>query len=120
MTNLAAMRIALFLDQSFPPDSRVENEAHSLVEAGHEVHLFSLNFKKLSPARETVNGIQVHRIKAGKWPWSRQRFRTERTRQALIEPRPQNPHPGYKSGEIPVPPDKRRHSDSYGRDNSRL
>ncbi|WP_422354412.1 glycosyltransferase family 4 protein [Roseivirga pacifica] len=67
MTNLAAMRIAVFLDQSFPPDSRVENEAYSLVEAGHEVHLFSLNFKKISPVREIVNGIQVHRVKAGKW-----------------------------------------------------
>lgn len=56
------MRIAVFLDQSFPPDSRVENEAYSLVKAGHEVHLFSLNYKQLSPAKEIYRGIHVHRI----------------------------------------------------------
>lgn len=60
------MRIAFFLDQSFPPDSRVENEAHSLIQAGHQVHLFSLNYKKLSPSRVTINGIEVYRCKAGK------------------------------------------------------
>lgn len=62
---IARMRIAFFLDQSFPPDSRVENEAYSLIQAGHEVHLFSLNYKKLSPAQEIINGIKVHRQKAG-------------------------------------------------------
>ncbi len=56
------MRIAVFLDQSFPPDSRVENEAYSLVKAGHEVHLFSLNYKQLYPANETYRGIRIHRI----------------------------------------------------------
>lgn len=60
------MRIAVILDQSFPPDSRVENEAYSLIKAGHEVHMFSLNFKGLVPAFEEVNGIQVHRYSAGK------------------------------------------------------
>lgn len=55
------MRIAVFLDQSFPPDSRVENEAYSLIQAGHEVHLFSLNYKKLKPQQEQVNGIHVYR-----------------------------------------------------------
>lgn len=59
------MRIAVFLDQSFPPDSRVENEAYSLIKAGHEVHMFSLNFKGLTPAYEEINGIRVHRISAG-------------------------------------------------------
>ena len=59
------MRIAFFLDQSFPPDSRVENEAYSLIQAGHEVHLFSLNFKKLKPKEETINGIKVYRQEAG-------------------------------------------------------
>ncbi len=57
------MRIGVFLDQSFPPDSRVENEAYSLVKAGHEVHLFSLNYKGLTPAYEEYKGIHVHRIK---------------------------------------------------------
>lgn len=64
--NLGAMRIAMFLDQSFPPDSRVENEAYSLIKAGHEVHLFSLSYQKVKLKREEVNGIEVHRYKAGK------------------------------------------------------
>ncbi|OEK00345.1 hypothetical protein BFP97_01930 [Roseivirga sp. 4D4] len=58
------MKIAFFLDQSFPPDSRVENEAYSLVRAGHQVDLFSLNFKELKPKEEEINGIRVHRIDA--------------------------------------------------------
>ena len=57
------MRIAVFLDQSFPPDSRVENEAYSLVRAGHEVHMFSLNYKGLTPVYEVHRGIHLHRIK---------------------------------------------------------
>lgn len=60
------MRIAVFLDQSFPPDSRVENEAYSLIKAGHEVHMCSLNFKGLSPDYEEVNGIKVHRVTASR------------------------------------------------------
>lgn len=56
----------MFLDQSFPPDSRVENEAYSLIKAGHEVHLFSLNFNRVPLEREKINGIEVHRYKAGK------------------------------------------------------
>jgi len=35
-----------------------------LVQAGHQVDLFSLNFKKLVPKEEDVNGIRVHRIGA--------------------------------------------------------
>jgi len=60
------MKIGFFLDQSFPPDSRVENEAYSLIKAGHEVHLFSLDFDKKAPSEERINGIHVHRYKAGK------------------------------------------------------
>jgi len=59
------MRIAVFLDQSFPPDSRVENEAFSLIQAGHEVHLFSLNYKKLQPQACKINGINVYRQPVG-------------------------------------------------------
>ena len=53
----------MFLDTAFPPDSRVENEAISLIKAGHEVHLFSLDYEERKPYEE-VNGIQVHRYKA--------------------------------------------------------
>jgi glycosyltransferase involved in cell wall biosynthesis len=61
------MKIAMFLDTPFPPDSRVENEAVSLIQAGHELHLFSLNyFRPDLPDQETLNGIHVHRYQAGK------------------------------------------------------
>tara|TARA_R110000796_G_scaffold252596_1_gene388361 strand:+ start:5383 stop:6573 length:1191 start_codon:yes stop_codon:yes gene_type:complete len=56
------MKIVMFLDQSFPPDSRVENEAFSLTRAGHEVHLFSLERDSNRPKREIWNGIEVHRF----------------------------------------------------------
>lgn len=56
----------MFLDQSFPPDSRVENEAYSLIKAGHEVHLFSLDYQKHSSQKETIKGIEVHRYPVGK------------------------------------------------------
>jgi glycosyltransferase involved in cell wall biosynthesis len=60
------MKIGFFLDQSFPPDSRVENEAYSLIKAGHEVHLFSLDYENRKPAKEEINGIHVYRYSAGK------------------------------------------------------
>jgi glycosyltransferase involved in cell wall biosynthesis len=60
------MRIGMILDSSFPPDSRVENEATSLIKAGFEVHLFSLCYKKKQPIGEEINGIKVHRFHAGK------------------------------------------------------
>lgn len=62
------MRIAMFLDSSFPPDSRVENEAVSLIEEGHEVFLFSLCNKGLT-AEESVNGIKVKRYPLGLIPY---------------------------------------------------
>ncbi|MEQ8476660.1 MAG: glycosyltransferase family 4 protein [Fulvivirga sp.] len=59
------MRVGMFLDTAFPPDSRVENEAISLIKAGHQVHLFSLDYEGRQ-SKEIVNGIQVHRYKADK------------------------------------------------------
>jgi len=59
------MRIGMILDKAFPPDPRVENEAVSLVDAGHEVHLFCLNYNRKS-SFEIINGIHVHRYSANK------------------------------------------------------
>lgn len=66
---IAAVKIAMFLDQSFPPDSRVENEAFSLIRAGHEVHLFSLERDSNRPKREIWNGIDVHRFEISNWTY---------------------------------------------------
>lgn len=55
------MRIGMILDTAFPPDSRVENEAVSLIHQGHEVFLFALN-RGAEPKGEEYNGIQVRRF----------------------------------------------------------
>ena len=54
------MKIGMILDAPFPPDPRVENEAVSLVENGHEVFLFCLKYAD-EKAFDTINGIQVKR-----------------------------------------------------------
>lgn len=55
------MRILMLLDTEFPPDIRVENEAQSLIDAGHEVHLLSYNFGTKRKF-EVFRGINVHRF----------------------------------------------------------
>jgi len=59
------MKIGMILDAPFPPDPRVENEAVSLVNAGHEVFLFCLKYAN-EKASETINGIQVKRYSSNK------------------------------------------------------
>ena len=54
------MRIGMILDKSFPPDPRVENEARVLMDAGHEVFLFCLDFKGRT-SRDSYEGIEVRR-----------------------------------------------------------
>ncbi|WP_373941084.1 hypothetical protein OEG92_14785 [Polaribacter sejongensis] len=55
------MRIGMILDAPFPPDPRVENEAVSLVKAGHDVFLFCLKYAD-EKSSEVINGIQVKRF----------------------------------------------------------
>ncbi len=62
------MKIGMILDNTFPPDSRVENEAVSLIREGHEVFLFCLNSGE-EPARETINGIQVCRYPTSRFEY---------------------------------------------------
>jgi glycosyltransferase involved in cell wall biosynthesis len=59
------MRIGMILDASFPPDPRVENEALSLIRAGHEIYLFSLDFKQQS-GTELYKGIHIVRYPASR------------------------------------------------------
>ena len=54
------MRIGMILDKSFPPDPRVENEARVLLDDGHEVFLFCLDYDGY-PAAEEIDGLQVRR-----------------------------------------------------------
>lgn len=50
----------MLLDTTFPPDPRVENEAMSLIEAGHEVHLFCLHYGTQA-SEEKYKGIRITR-----------------------------------------------------------
>lgn len=56
------MRIGMILDDVFPPDPRVENEAIELIKEGHEVFLFCLKYNNEKP-EEIINGINVRRYK---------------------------------------------------------
>lgn len=51
----------MILDQTFPPDSRVENEALTLIERGFEVYLFCLSYEGKSD-EENHKGIKVKRF----------------------------------------------------------
>ncbi len=58
----------MILDHSFPPDIRVENEALSLTQEGHEVHILCFDYEGKLPKLEKYNGIFLHRIyKSKKW-----------------------------------------------------
>ncbi|WP_397447225.1 glycosyltransferase family 4 protein [Polaribacter sp. R77954] len=59
------MKIGMILDETFPPDPRVENEAISLINAGHTVILFCLKYANEKQS-EIINGIQVKRYSSNK------------------------------------------------------
>lgn len=56
-----AKTIGMILDESFPPDPRVENEASLLIKAGYTVKLFCLGKETNT---ESYKGIQIYRYKA--------------------------------------------------------
>lgn len=58
------MKIGMIIDAVFPPDPRVENEAVSLLNEGHEVFLFCLTYGEHKMAE--VNGIKVRRYATNK------------------------------------------------------
>ncbi len=59
------MKIGMILDDTFPPDPRVENEAITLINSGHEVFLFCLSYGN-QKLEETINGIKVRRYQSNK------------------------------------------------------
>jgi len=60
------MRIGMILDKTFPPDPRVENEAISLINRGHDVFLFCLKYKSHEANKEKINNISVCRYSSNK------------------------------------------------------
>ena len=67
------MRIGMILDKTFPPDPRVENEALSLAEEGHDVFLFCLTYGN-QMLEEEFNGIHVKRYQSSSLNINYQRF----------------------------------------------
>lgn len=57
---MSKAKIAMFLDQDFPPDIRVEKEIHTLMAGGYDVRLFSLSYKR-KQKEEEVRGIRIYR-----------------------------------------------------------
>ena len=57
----AASRILMMVENYFPQDTRVKNEADLLTDAGYRVSVIALR-KKGQPRREIVNGIEVYRV----------------------------------------------------------
>ena len=55
----------MILDDVFPPDPRVENEAITLINGGYEVFLFCLNNGN-HKTNELINGIKIRRYKFSK------------------------------------------------------
>lgn len=58
-------KVLMLLNAPYPADVRIKKETGSLLRAGHQVHLLCLR-RKNEPSSEIVEGIQVHRIDAGK------------------------------------------------------
>lgn len=64
------MKIGMILDATFPPDPRVENEALTLIKAGHSVHLFCFDYSGKSKKIEIIKGINIYRQKVPKHLYS--------------------------------------------------
>lgn len=62
------MKIGMILDDTFPPDPRVENEAITLINEGHEVFLFCLSYSN-DVSEENINGIKVKRYVATRFDY---------------------------------------------------
>ena len=60
------MKVLMLLDEEFPPDSRVEKEAISLIEEGFDVSIACYTRKGL-PAYQQYKGIHVWRMPISKF-----------------------------------------------------
>ncbi len=60
------MKIGMILDNTFPPDPRVENEAITLIQNGHEVFLFCFDYTGKLQQNELIKGINVCRRKVSR------------------------------------------------------
>lgn len=56
------MKILMVLETMFPPDERVEKEALSLMNSGHELHLLCPTFDKSEVKESEYKGIILHKV----------------------------------------------------------
>jgi glycosyltransferase involved in cell wall biosynthesis len=73
------MKILMVLTSSFPPDSRVEKEAISLFEDGHEIHIVCFS-NGVQPNYEKTDFCEIHRLDFSSF------FRNKLSALALILP----------------------------------
>src|SRR6476620_1585165 len=78
------MRICKSRDADYPRDVRVEKVAHSLTDAGHEVHLVARNRDRRA-TREDLPEAHVHRLRP--WPFLSKRLDAMATFPAFFNPR---------------------------------
>jgi glycosyltransferase involved in cell wall biosynthesis len=64
------MRIGMILDDSFPPDPRVENEASTLIADNHTVYLFCTDYTHKKKQTEVINGLKIYRAQLPKFIYS--------------------------------------------------
>src|ERR1051325_3084712 len=57
----SAGKILMLVENNFPQDTRVRNEANLLTSAGYRVSVIALR-KKGQPRTELVNGVTVYRV----------------------------------------------------------
>ncbi len=55
------MKILMTLEGEFPPDTRVEKEALSLISEGHQVYIACYTIDKSKPLKEEFRGITIYR-----------------------------------------------------------
>ncbi|GAB5518914.1 MAG: hypothetical protein RhofKO_11650 [Rhodothermales bacterium] len=67
-----AFRILMVLDQDFPPDARVENEARSLQNAGFDVTVLAIAPDE-RPAEDVYQGVRVLRARITGWQRNKMR-----------------------------------------------
>src|SRR6266576_1688339 len=57
----SAVRVLMLVENHFPQDTRVKNEAVLLTEAGYHVSVIALR-QKGQAVTEIINGVQVYRV----------------------------------------------------------
>jgi glycosyltransferase involved in cell wall biosynthesis len=58
---VSAGKVLMFVENAYPNDTRVKNEADALTEAGYSVTVIGMR-KKDQPRSEVVKGVQVYRL----------------------------------------------------------